>query len=80
MKVRELQELLSRLDPELEVICYCEDEDLLAKDREFTLFDILEISTTEVERLRLKDGSRYLKFDRGTASQTIAMLEITSDF
>jgi len=80
MKVRELQEQLSKLDPELDVVCYSEDERLLVKGRDFILFDILAVSTAEAERLRLNDGTPYLTFDTGPASAAIATLEITSDF
>jgi len=80
MKVRELQERLSKLDPELDVLCYSEDEKLLVEGRGFILLDILAVSTTEAERLRLDDGTPYLKFKKGPASETIATLEITSDF
>ena len=80
MKVRELQEQLSKLNPELDVVCYSEDERLLVEGQGFILFDILAISTAEAERLRLDDGTPYLKFKRGPSSETISTLEITSDF
>jgi len=67
VKVRELQEQLSKLDPELDVVCYSEDEGLLAEGRGFILFDMLAISTAEAERLRLEDGTPYLKLERGPA-------------
>lgn len=41
MKVRELQEKLSELDPELEVVCYSEDKKLLVEGRGFILLDIM---------------------------------------
>ena len=80
MKVRELQEQLSRLDPELDVVCYSEDEKLLVDRRGFILFDVLAVSTAKAERLRLDDGTPYLTFDSGPASEAIATLEVTSDF
>lgn len=80
MKVRELQEHLSKLDPELDVVCYSEDERLLVEKRGFILFDILAVSTTEAERLHLNDGTPYLKFGQGPASVAMATLEIISDF
>ena len=80
MKVRELQEHLSKLDPELGVLCYSEDERLLVKKRGFILFDILAVSATEAEWLRLEDGTPYLKFERGPNSIAMATLEVTSDF
>lgn len=80
MKVRELQEQLSKLDPELDVVCYSEDKRLLVDGRGFILFDVLAVSTAEAERLRLDDGTPYLTFDRAPASAAIATLEVTSDF
>ena len=53
MKVRELQEKLSNLDPELPVVFYSEDEMLLAKDCGFTLFDVTNVSERQAERTRL---------------------------
>lgn len=80
MKVRELQEHLSKLDPEMDVLCYSEDEKLLTEKLGFILFDILAANTSEAERLRLDDGTPYLKFERGPNSVTMATLEVTSDF
>ena len=80
MKVRELQEQLSKLDPEMEVVCYSEDERLLVKKRGFILFDILAVSTANAERLRLEDGTPYLKFEKGPDSAAITTLEVTADF
>ncbi len=80
MKVRELQEHLSKLDQELEVLCYSEDERFLIEKRGFILLDILAVSTANAERLRLEDGTPYLKFKQGTDSVAMATLELTSDF
>lgn len=80
MKVRELQEQLRKLDPELEVVCYSEDEKLLTQGRKFILFDIQTIETAEAERLRLDDGTPYLKFEKSPAALAIATLEVTTDF
>jgi hypothetical protein len=41
MKVRELQEHLSKLDPEIDVVCYSEDERLLVEKRGFVLRNIM---------------------------------------
>jgi len=80
MKVQELQEQLNKLDPELDVVCYSEDERLLAEGRGFILFDVLAVSPAEAEWLRLNDGTPYLTFGSGPASVAIATLEVTSDF
>ena len=80
MKVRDIQEQLSNLDPELDVVCYSEDERLLVEGRGFILFDVLAIGKVEAERLRLDNGTPYLKFGKGPASVAIATLQVTSDF
>ncbi len=80
MKVRELQEHLSKFDPELEILCYSEDEKVLTEKRGFILFDILAVNASEAERVRLEDGTPYLKFERGPNSVAMATLEITSAF
>jgi len=80
MKVRELQEHLSKFDPELDILCYSEDEKVLTEKRGFILFDILAVNASEAERIRLEDGTPYLKFERGPNSVAMATLEITSDF
>ncbi len=80
MKVRQLQEHLSKLDPELEVLCYSEDERLLVEKRGLILFDILAVGTANAERLLLGGETPYLKFDQGPDSVEMATLEITTDF
>jgi len=80
MKVRELQEQLSKLDPEVDVVCYSEDKGLLVEGRGFILFDVLAVSTVEAKRLRLDDGTPYLEFNSSPASAAIATIEVTSDF
>lgn len=80
MTVRELQEHLSKLDPKLDVVCYSGDERLLVERHGFILLDVSAVRTAEVERLRLEDGTPYLKFNKGPTSAAIAILEITSDF
>jgi hypothetical protein len=80
MKVRELKEHLSKLDPDLDVVCYSEDERLLVEGRGFILFDVSGVSMDEAERFRLDDGTPYLRFDKGPKSAAIVILKVTSDF
>ena len=80
MKVRELQEQLSKLDPELDVVCYSEDERLLSEERFFILFDISAVDTKEAERLRLDDRTPYMKFGKSPTSAAIAFIDVTSVF
>jgi len=80
MKVRELQQHLSKLDPQLEVVCYSEDDKFLVKGRLFILLDILAVDTIQAERLRLDDGTPYLKLGESPAASRVATLDVTADF
>ena len=80
MKVRELQEHLGKFDPEMDVICYCEDERFLVEKRGFILLDVLAVNSAEAKRFRFDDRTPYLNFGRGSASVAMAILEVTSDF
>lgn len=80
MRVKELQEQLSKFDPDLELMCYSEDENLLSANRGFVLFDVLAANKVEAEHTRLNDQTPYLKMGRSPTSAAIAILEVTSDF
>ncbi len=80
MTVRELQQRLSELDPELGVVCYSEDAELLQQGRAFVLFNVESVETTEAERLRLDDQTPYLKLGKGPLSTRLASLLVTTDF
>jgi len=75
MKVRELQEQLNKLDPELDVVCYSEDERLVVEGRGLILFEVLAVNPAEAERLRLNDGTPYLTFGSGPRSVAVATLK-----
>lgn len=80
MKVRELQQRLSKLDPELDVLCYTEDSKLVPADAHFRLLEIEDVQTTHGEQVRLDDGTPYLKLGMGPASVVLATLVVTADF
>src|SRR5688572_19316455 len=80
MTVRELQQQLSKLDPDLNVLCCSEDEKLLAEGQLFRLLDIVAVSTMDGERVRLDDRTPYLKLGKSLASEALAVLDVTSDF
>lgn len=79
MKVKELQKSLAALDPDSEVLCYCEDEKFLAKDQGFVVFEISSVSQNKATRTRLDDGTPYLKTGEDPAAEKLAILEVTSD-
>jgi hypothetical protein len=80
MKVRDLQDKLNKLNPDLEVVCYSEDEILQKEGHVFHLFDIESIGTTFAERVRIGDNTPYLKLGKGPDSEELAILTITLDF
>jgi len=80
MKVRELQKHLSKIDPELDVLCYSEDTNLLPEGQLFRLLDIESINTIDSELVRLDDGTPYLKMGKGPSSVVLTILEVTSTF
>lgn len=80
MKVKELQQKLSSLDPELDVICYTEDEALQKPGRAFVLLDVESVEATEAERIRLDDETPYLKIGKSPQSVTLVTLVVTTDF
>jgi hypothetical protein len=80
MKVRELQQQLSKLGPELELLCYSEDEKLVPEGCMFRLFDIASLTTMTGEKTRLNDGTPYLSIGKNSLSVTLAILEVTSEF
>lgn len=79
MKVRELQNEIGKLDPELDVLFYCDDEEFSNESNGFTVFDCLDITKTKARRLRLDNGKPYLEFD-GKNLEDIILIGITQDF
>lgn len=79
MKVRELIEALNKLDPNLDIFCWSEDEKLLEDNRMFVLFDIEHVDMLKGHRTRLEDHTPYFKIDN-SAPETFATLQVTSDF
>ena len=80
MKVKELQKMLSNLDPELDLICSTEDEKFLDENELFKLFEIDNISKSEAERLRTDTREPTLKFGKSEASSEIGIVNLISDF
>lgn len=79
MTVRELQERLSKLDPNLEVLCYTEDPTLQATGHMFRLLDIEDVRTAQGKRTRI-DEVPSMKFGSGEGAETVAVLEVTPEF
>ena len=80
MNVRELSEALSRFDPEMDVFCLSEDEQLLGEGRSFIVFDIDHVQVTSGEFVRLNDGTPYIRLGKESGFQSIVTMQVTTDF
>lgn len=78
MKIKDLLNELSKLDPDLELILLTEDEGLIQKGSLFKLFELLSVSDSEAEMCRLEDGDPSLRFCKTKLSKKLAIMEITS--
>ena len=80
MKVKDMLEKLSKFDPELGIVCSCEDESIAPKG--FKLFEIQTIDEASGQRCRTEDGAPSIAFKYGSAPGTIKLviMDITSEF
>lgn len=80
MQVKDLLKHLESLDPELELVCYSEDEELVDTNNGFRLMEIEDISVTDARTHR--DGMRNptLTFGKGELSKKIALAHVTCNF
>lgn len=74
MKVRDLLDQLSQLDPDLEVVCYSEDEAAFQKKQLFFTTD--KISSVNAEVSRNEDGLPLIRFQ---GNKPVALLEMIAD-
>ena len=79
MKVKDLLEKLSKLDPNSDVICYSEDDSLLLDGHLFRVLEIESVNSVVAEKCRA-DGVATLKIGKSDASQNHVTLNITTDF
>ena len=79
MKVKELIEKLNSMDPDLDVLCYTEDESLVGKENLGRALEVIEISRTDMEVSRNEDGVVQIKFTSSELSKPYVLFEITSD-
>ena len=80
MKVRELQQQLNKLDPELTILCCTEDAKPLSSPTLFRLLNIDEVTTAHGELVWLDDGTPYLKLGNGSGAEPLATLVVTTAF
>lgn len=80
MKVKELISELSKHDPELEVICYTEDEHFLQENHLFRLIEIESINVVAGEKRRGDDGIPTLNLGSEGYSEKHVMINLLTDF
>ena len=83
MKVKELITKLNDLSPELDVLCYTEDEGLLENGHLFRLLDFTidqKIQVSDAQKARDDNGVPTLKLGKSKYSQKHALIDITSIF
>jgi hypothetical protein len=80
MKVKELVARLNTLDQELQILCYTEDEPLLAEGHSFRLLDIESVDVSEGEMRRGGDNLPTLKLGKGPSSVKLAMISVVGEF
>lgn len=80
MKVHDLIEHLQKFDPNLDVLCWSEDENLLGKKRGSATLDIVSVDCTEAEKVKSKDGRPNLRFKKSATSKKLVLLTVISDF
>lgn len=80
MKVKDLLVTLSKIDPNLDVVCYTEDDALLAGGHMFRLLDIENVSVSDAEKLRDSSGTPTLRLGKSESSSPIAFINVISDF
>ena len=80
MKVRDLVTALSKLDPNLEIYGYTEDEALATKDRPFHIFFLESTDVNIAELFRDKNHAPAIRFGDGDNARKIAFINLTTNF
>lgn len=80
MKVKDLIAQLSKIDENLEIYGYSEDESISTHDKPFRLFFIDDVSTNAVILTRGNDGMPQASFSSGPGSQRLALINMSADF
>lgn len=79
MKVKELMDALGKYDPDPDVICYSEDEQVLPPRHLFRLLDLDSVDIVEGERQRDDNGAPSLKIGKSNAAMKHVILNVTTD-
>jgi len=80
MKVRELISQMEKLDPNLEVYCYTEDERFATEGRPFWVLDLQHLQTVDAVLSRDEHGLPITKFENSSSARTIVTIDVSADF
>ena len=80
MRVRDLVAALSKLDQNLEVYGYTEDESLATDDHPFHVFFIDGVEVSVAETFRHENHAPGIRFEHTDKARKIAFVNITTDF
>ena len=80
MKAKDLLSKLSSFDPEIDVLCFCEDDQFATDNHIFRIFEITGIEKVDAEKIRGVDQFPSLRLGKTGNSTPHALLEITLDF
>lgn len=78
MKVKDLQIMLEKLDPQLDLVCLTEDEEFLSHNESLKLFEIDNVSAVEAVKWRNDNGQAMLKFGKSDGSRSIGIINLIS--
>ncbi|HBO7076144.1 hypothetical protein ACSLV1_26225 [Pseudomonas aeruginosa] len=79
MKVKDLIAQLSKLDPELLLVGYSEDEDVREAGEHIRLFEITGVTAEQCSRSRDESGKARIELTGSGAGHPVALLELTTD-
>jgi len=80
LKVKDLISVLSKVDQNLEVYGFSEDESIATDDKPFRFFFVDDVSVNGVILSRGDDGSPQATFDSGPGSQRLVLINMSADF
>ncbi|XEG72298.1 hypothetical protein QA447_30540 [Pseudomonas sp. abacavir_1] len=79
MKVKDLIEQLAKLDPELQLVGYSEDAEVLEKDQLVRLFDVSGVTAENCNLSRDENRKLRIELQGDIPGRSVALLELTTD-
>ena len=80
MQVKDLIEKLEALDPELDIYCYTEDEELLKNGSGIRVMFIENLSVVQAKTYRDGQHDPTISFEGGSGSKKLALAHVTCNF